>query len=320
MYRNSSINCSAYAYDNQSANLNISFTWFVNNTLNGSWNTTVQCANASWCYTNMSPTGLLKHYNITCSARAFDGSLYSEWKNSSTVEINNSAPHNVTLFSPLHDSSIINRTPFFNWSALDIDNDSLWYNLIVDDSMYFDYPEINVTINATNYTPLFELLFKPYYWVIRAYDNETWTNSSQQNFTVISYVSIILVNDTIDFSTMSANESNDTSDNNPGPFVLENDGNCEIDILLNSTALWQSEPMNTRYFQVKVANSSELFSFNWTASNFTYVNVSNMTFLVDRLIHNDTFDSAEVDINLTVPLSEAGGIKQAIMTLWGVEN
>gem|GEM_PF-3423747 len=321
IYRNSSINCSAYAYDNQSANFNISFTWFVNSTLNGSWNTTVQCTNGTWCYTNVSPTGLLKHYNITCSARAFDGSLHSDWKNSTTVEINNSPPYNVTLFYPLDNSSIINRTPFFNWTAFDIDNDSLWYNLIVDDSPYFDYPEINITINATNYTPSFELLFKPYYWYVRAYDNESWSpNSSKYNFTVLSYVSILLTNSSINFGSMQLNETNDTSDNLPGPFVIENDGNCDINVSLNSTQLWLMQPLGTSYFQVKVDNTTELGSFNWALSQTSWTPVANMTSLLRGFNHNSTKDTAEIDILVRVPLDEPPGSRFANITLWGGEN
>jgi hypothetical protein len=299
----------------------VSFAWYINGALNASLNTTVECINSTWCYADTSPTGFLKHYNITCSARAFDGSLYSDWANSTTVEINNSPPFNLTLIAPIHNSSIINRTPLFSWSADDIDNDSLWYNLIVDDSQSFDYPEINITINATNYTPEFELLFRAYYWYIRAYDNESWSsNSSQYNFTVISYVSILLVNDTVNFGSMQLNDTNDTADNLPGPFVIENDGNCEINVSLNSTNLWVMQPLGTSYFQVKVDNTTELQSFAWASSQTSWTPVINMTSLLTGFNHNSSIDTAEIDILVQVPLDEPPGSRYANMTIWGGEN
>jgi parallel beta-helix repeat protein len=89
-YRNSTMNCSAFALDNQSSSLNVTFIWFINSTLNTSLNTTVSCSNNTWCYANTTPSGFLKNYTITCSARSLDGINSSSWVNSSSVRINDS--------------------------------------------------------------------------------------------------------------------------------------------------------------------------------------------------------------------------------------
>ena len=259
---------------------------------------------------------------ITCSARAFDGSLYSDWANSSELEISNAPPSNVTLIAPGHDTNIINRTPFFNWTtATDIDNDTLYYQLLVDNTIDFDYPEINVTTNSTNYTPTFDLDLTTYYWIVRAYDNESWgANSTKFNFTIISSVVISMPNNTIDFGDLAMSQINDTADEEPYPFIVQNDGNTFIDLFLNSTRLWAMQPLGTQYFQTKVNYTSEPGAFNWSGSQTSWINIANGTQIIEYLNYSDANDSAKIDIRVEVPLDEPTGDKSAEVTIYAKES
>jgi len=321
-YRNTSFNCSVHIEDNQSANINVNFTWFVNDTTNSSWDTTLLCANNTWCFTDNYPTDVRKHYNITCSARALDGSLNSDWANSTTVTISNFIPLAVNLSRPLQNQTIITRAPFFNWTqSLDADQETIYYNLLVDDTVGFDFPEINITTTELNYTSTIDLGFGDYYWIVKPYDNESWgSNSTKFNFTLISSVVISLPNNTIDFGTLGLNDSNSTADEDPYPFVVQNDGNTYLDVWINSSALWESVAMDLEYYQTKVNLSNETGAFNWSDSQITWANMTNGTKIIDYLNYTDTNDSAKVDIGVLVPPNEPSGTKQATVTIYAWQS
>jgi len=322
-YRNSSMNCSAHIVDNESQNINVSFTWYINGTNDGSWNTTVECTNNTWCETDDHPTGILKHYNITCSARAFDGVLYSDWKDSPIINISNHPPSQVTLLKPEDDQTIFNRTPFFNWTeSIDIDNDTVWYQLVVDDTPTFDFPEINITLNSTtNYTPTLDLDITTYYWYVRPYDNESWgDNSTVFNFTIISSVVISMPIDSIAFGSLTLNQTNTTYDENPYPFTIQNDGNVFLDIYLNSTQIWYSQPLGTSYYQTKVNQTAETGSFNWSGSQTTWINIVNNSKIIEDLNYSNTNDSAKIDIQIRVPPDEPEGDREATVTISAIET
>ena len=322
-YVNSTFNCSTFAIDNESANFDVEFSWLINNVTNSSWDTTVLCANNTWCYTDDYPTGILKHYNITCQARAFDGTLFSDWSNSSEVEIQNSLPLNVTLHLPTDNSTLIARDPFFNWSiSSDIDNDNLTYNLIVDNTRTFDFAEINISTNETYYNSTFDLKLNTYYyWYVKVYDGENWSmNSSIYNFTILSAVMISLPNNSINFGLLDRNQSNDTTTENPYPFIVQNDGNTPIEILINSTALWNSVNLNTNYFQVKTNQSNETGAFNWTGSAVSWINITNQTTIIDNLNYSNSNDTAKIDIRVLVPMDEPKGAKSATIDIYAIEN
>jgi hypothetical protein len=238
------------------------------------------------------------------------------------VNESNRQPLAVNLTAPADNSTIINRTPLFSWNASrDPDGDDIWYNLIVDDTETFDFPEINISTNLTNYTDISELSFGTYYWMVTASDNRSVpVNSSKFNFTLISAVVISLPNETISFGTIASNGTNDTTDENPYPFVIQNDGNCEIDIHINSTGIWRSVGLNTSYYQIKADNTTETGAFNWTASVTSWLNITNETLIIKTLQHNSTIDTAEVDIRIDVPPDEPAGDKRDVMTFIAMET
>ena len=123
----------------------------------------------------------------------------------------------------------------------------------------------------------------------------------------------------ISFGQLSINQQADTVDNNPPPLVIQNDGNCYIDINITAAYLWQSNQSPSRYFQYRIDNTTETNAFNWTgsATTWTYFNSSVNYTSIKQLNYSDSSDSAQVELNITVPPNEATGKKNSTILFTG---
>jgi len=171
-------------------------------------------------------------------------------------------------------------------------------------------------ISNTYYIQPSELDFATYYWRVRANDSDNYgTWSDIWNFTLVPSVSIKLTQNSINFGTMAQFEVNDTTNNQPAPFKLENDGNTEANVSVDSSSLWvsASAQLNTSYYQFK-ADNSEANSFNWLNSQTTWANMSDISkSIINTLNHTDSNDLAEIDIRVEVasdepPLSKSASL------------
>ena len=127
---------------------------------------------------------------------------------------------------------------------------------------------------------------------------------------------IALVNDTISFGSISQGGSDDTTDNSPYPFVLQNDGNCFSNVSINATSLWNTVSNPTSYFRYKVDNkTNEEGSFQWSDSQTDWSNVPGSTqeVAIVRINWNDDTDSAEVDLLVEVPTDEGSGNRESTL-------
>ena len=85
------------------------------------------------------------------------------------------------------------------------------------------------------------------------------TGTTQVNVGQVAAISLIV--QTVDFGTMVVNENNNTVDDSPFPFTVQNDGNLDVNVTINATALWDQYPHNettNQSYQFKCGNSSEL--------------------------------------------------------------
>ncbi len=327
-YFNSTFNCSSKPIDNESSNINVSFTWWVNGSNINTWDTTVSCTNNTWCFTDDYPSGFLKHYNITCSARAFDGSLYSYWKNSSTVELSNYGPDNVSLIWPEHgNNTLLNRRPNFNFTnTTDPEDDSLLFEIFIQrmtcsSPLSCDVKNLTANTTDTNYTPSIDLDIDSWYnWSVRVYDGEQWSSYSETwNFSILS-TSMITLSGTVNFGQLSLNDINDTTDDSPPPFLIENDGNVRLNISIYAQdALWDSEPLDTQYFTFKADNSTETNACAWPLSQVSWAHVDGTTIAQARLavayLNFTGNDSVEIDIGIKVPPNEPKGAKSSTIVM-----
>jgi hypothetical protein len=317
------LNCSYNITDSdiQTA-LSVNITWKNGSTIYSSVN---HSASSGVLNSTLLASGIqAKGETWNCTATAYDGALTG--LNSTTVTAVNTAPSQVTLLNPDDDADVTNRTIQLNWSAAtDADGDPINYTLNISciGGCAGDNRRVNRT--AVNYPIATQLQFFDddgyyYEWVVQAYDGTDYgAASSVWALNISALVDISLDSATILFTTLLEGANNDTTNDKPSPFILNNDGNAMIDINLTGESLFNVVTPPTYHFQYKVDNSSgEEGAFNWVNSQTTYQNVStSATKLFEDLNHSAGKNSAEIDINITVPTNEPAGNKTAQLTFTG---
>jgi len=313
-YSNSTLNCTTFVTDPDGLNLNVTFVWINGSTI---YTQETKNTNNGTYVSSLLTQGIQnKGENWTCKVRAYNGYYYSEEKNSSIV-INNSAPTKPELLSPNNGEHTYDRTPFFSWNSTDIDGDPITYeiNITAYEGICDNLPYYNNSISDKNFTPNFELctdLDVGYYkWRVRARDSENLYSewSDEYNFTVDSLIYISLVNSVVDFGELEIGESDNTTDNSPEPFEIENLGNIKINVSVNvTTPLWQSVDLGTKYYQFKADNSSEPNSFDYSQSQteWIYANSTKVSMIKELDYHNDS-NRGEIDVLIEVPINEPPG-------------
>jgi hypothetical protein len=258
-----------------------------------------------------------------CSILPWDETVYGT-ELSDAVSINNTPPPAVNLsYPPKVDNFFTDRWPAFNWTAVtDPDGDSITYHF----QLAYDYDFASLVVdngtlntNLYNYTDHLQLSTQ-YFWRVLANDslNESpW--SAIWNFTVQPYIALAITNASMEFSNMFFGESDDTTDQDPGPFKLRNDGNTEANVTMWGTQIWEQASLDTEYYQYK-ARELEADAYNASKSQtaFTNVTAGNSTLLC-LFNYTDSKDEAYVDIKLTVPLYESPGYKSSSVTFFGEE-
>ena len=253
----------------------------------------------------------------------------SKGKNNAEITNNfttivNLPPSQVVLYSPTDGNITLVRRPTFEWeNATDPENDSLTYQIVIANNSNFTSPIINVsaineTSPRTNYTPIVDMPVDiTLFWKVRAYDNYSYGNwSSVWNLTVQSSLIISLPINIVNFSTMNPGETDDTEDNSPLPLLLRNDGNVIVDTIVEGTDLWTVISNPSIYYQYKIGiNKSG--SFNITESTMSWTNMRTTNAIVDisSLLYQDSNDTAEIELKITVPLDEPPGPRNSTITL-----
>jgi hypothetical protein len=181
----------------------------------------------------------------------------------------------------------------------------------------------SVTANTTdtNFTPSADLDIDSWYnWSVRVYDGEKWSSFSDTwNFSILS-TSMMTLTSSVDFGSMSLNETNDTTNNHPPPFLLENNGNVRLNISIYAQdTLWDSEPLDTQYFRFKADNSTETDACVWPLSQTAWAYMNGTTIAQARLavayLNYTGNDSVEIDIGVKVPPAEPAGPKSSTIVM-----
>lgn len=237
----------------------------------------------------------------------------------------NQAPTMNNLLTPADgNETLIDRLVSFSWEAAsDAEGDAVNYRINVTNQNCQDRFAEN--IGATSYqfaqefNTSFECTNQNYYWQVQACD--AWNCSDYTaafNFSIQDFLDITILNSEINFSLVALSEGDNTSDDSPAPFLFENSGNIFANLAdIQSTGLWSSVALNTSYYQHKTDNSSEPGSFNWVASVTDWLNITATGLgqtLVSGLDYNDSQDSVEIEIAITVPPAEPPGTKSDTLT------
>jgi len=154
---------------------------------------------------------------------------------------------------------------------------------------------------------------------VRAYDTEeygSWT--AERNITINSEITVSLPVSEINFGSMNLSEYKDTTGDDPEAIVLQNDGNAEINVSINFTALWDSAAFPSDKFRYKLREpSGECYEDAGTQT--AWLNAPpTTTESVNKLNFTSGYqtgcNNASLDINITVPSDEPAGNKSSIVT------
>jgi len=238
----------------------------------------------------------------------------------------NRVPFNVSLFK-LNDGNVsFERRPTFSWyNTIDLDNDSLSYNLEISNNtnflpLVYNYSNIGEAVNfsLTNFTVTEDLPTDVVlYWRVRAFDGFDYGNYSvYRNFTINSLIIGSLLVNFIDFGIMDVLESRNTSLDNPPALLLRNDGNVDVDVQVKSSDLWASVFNPSQYYQYKIReNKTNSFNKNESTVNFAFMPTMYAVVDISRLRYKDVSDDAKIDLLLTVPSDEPSGVKNSTITV-----
>lgn len=269
----------------------------------------------------------------------------------------NSPPNNVTLYEPFNgNATLFNRTITFQWlNTTDPDGGTLTYNIQIkqcgttdpstcnpdniDFTTFTQEGEINVGsitegTNITEYISMVEVAAdRNYTWRVRAHDGTDYGGWSENwTFYVPSTVMFTLFDENMSFGSMNPNEVNDTTDNDPYPFRVRNDGNVLTDFNITvDTAedwLWDRYTAASQYFQYSIDNATaystyaeENASFNWSDSATTPawfdIPETNTSANIRQLNYSDIMDEAEIDVRIQVPSDEPAGDKGSTARITG---
>jgi len=149
--------------------------------------------------------------------------------------------------------------------------------------------------------------------------------TGKTNVSVAQVVAISLPVALIEFNSLSNNETNDTTDDHPRPFIIQNDGSVLVDLTIGATDLFSgtggANPSGHYQFQSDnyeastTPNSSALVT-SWTNIPTTG---SPVTFATD-MSYVTSKDSLEGEIKITVPGDEAPGDKSSTVTFTATQS
>ena len=323
------LNCFATLSDPDAGNkLNVSVQWFKNDALNLSVDYNNSYSNGTLFNAVLDYGNLTKHQNWSCGIRVNDGSLYSNYSNSSSLTILNSVPwiRNDTLL-PLNNNITTNRTPLFSWEGFDADSDVLTYelNLTKTGSSLCIDPNLGQSgLTGSSYAPTSQLkCFSDnndyYLWQMRANDGEVYSAWTEiRNLSIQSYLDIFLNVSAIDFGIKNVSDipifEADTSEDSPAPFIVENRGNAISNVSLQSTSLWVSNTTESDYYKFKVGNVTGFEgAFNWLSSIVSWMQmpITGGVTGIAQLNNSQTKNKARVDVYIKVPPNEPPGFKNS---------
>ncbi len=260
------------------------------------------------------------HACVTPNDNIVDG---TEFCSNNVTVTGLSAPINLY---PANNSNITDRSPNFNWSNSTGGIVAVNYSLEIATDIGFGSIVFNRTnisslanANSTNFTINFTLeTDRAYWWRVIAYDGAQFSPySNATNFTLQSLINFSLPIRNIDFGNMSLGQQNDTVDESPRAFWLQSDGNMPINVSVTSTRLFLGPSVDypTANYRFK-ARINESFAFNSSNSTLNWTNFSLTSSRMDIVDLNwtDEHDDARVDVNITVPLDEPFGLRNATVT------
>ncbi|MEK6905752.1 MAG: hypothetical protein AABX24_05105, partial [Nanoarchaeota archaeon] len=135
-----------------------------------------------------------------------------------------------------------------------------------------------------------------------------------KNFTVQSYLSINVTDNSVAFGTLN-NGANVSTPNNASPFRAENIGNIIANITVTATKFFDAVSMPSTFYLFKIrANESSAFNASLSSIDWTQMNTTSNVFHVANLDWHSISNDFITDLNVSVPLNESAGSKSSTVT------
>ena len=193
----------------------------------------------------------------------------------------------------------------------------------------------NTTQSPNNFSIKFNDTSQTGTYTVIVAANDTSNNMNDTvstKFDVTSVVSITLTTNAIAFGNIIIGQLNDTADDVPGPFIVQNDGNVAINVTVNASAIFTAGSVNSSSYRFQcgtsaIAPTTEATCTGAAPTTFQNMPLSNITVEADKtkLVHHDlmwqnTNDSLGIDISINVPDDEPGGAKSSTVTVVASET
>jgi hypothetical protein len=137
--------------------------------------------------------------------------------------------------------------------------------------------------------------------------------------TTVLVATITMPTSTVAFGSMAIGETNTTGDESPPPFVVQNDGNVDLNITIGAANLWTATAgANPSAYFLSMCNATAEIGTCPAGSNTTMNGIpatGSPGRIIAYLPWADAADTLQVEINVTVPAAEAGGSKSSEVTL-----
>ena len=252
-------------------------------------------------------------WNVSCISDTFESLNTVD-----NISISSNQPPSIPdlIYPAINQTNITTRLPTFRWNAsTDPENNSVIYDINITGGCG---PIFVTNISVNNYTLTQELCtedeFGGYTWTVRSFDNNLYSNwAPERNFSIAPYLSISLIQNNVNFGNMDRTVANDTTNDHPLPFVLENTGTVLANISISAEPMFTFADFPSEHFMMKIDNSSEVGSFNWIDSMTNWISASyNNVSMITELNYSDSFDTAEIDLLVDIPQNEYGALSTTI--------
>lgn len=212
--------------------------------------------------------------------------------------------------------TVFDRNVSFDWEdSTDAEGNPITYDINITSATC---PTIDqASLSISNYTSTELCVDTLYNWTVRACDEFTCSAyATTFNFTIASTLGLTFTANNTNFGTMIPLQSNDTSDNAPAPFTIENTGNVITNVSIKADdPLFDLEDLGNTSFQLK-GREDETGAYVSTITSYINFTTQFQNIFVN-FSYQDSQDSAFVDINVTVPLGEPTGVKSSTINITG---
>ncbi|MBR9692841.1 hypothetical protein GOV07_02805 [Candidatus Woesearchaeota archaeon] len=254
-------------------------------------------------------------YNLT---NAHVGN-YSNYTLNLCCQGGNSPPTVPILVYPTQgNDTVFERNITFNWDdSTDSDGDPITYNFSLTQVTCADDNQSG--LSPSTYTGGELCVDKIYWWTAQACDDNNacsaWATS--WNFTILSVLGLDFTVNNTNFGTMVRNATDNTTDNSPPPFTVENTGNVKLNVTFKADdALFDTVGLGNPEFRYQARDTLEPGAYE--SGQTSWANVpATLSSLYTNLHYTDAHDAAYVDILVDLPYEELAGDKSSTVNITG---